>query len=192
MKFRRLAIVGAVALVCSLAAAARSAETLEETYERAKPAFEKAKLTLEEGVEAALKKVPEGKAVEAMFELEQGRAILEVELVSGTEHREVKIDAATGEVLSVEEQSEAEKNKREPEEEKTENEAATTAKTTLVQAIQIAREEVKNGKPFGACYHRHNGKLAVGVALFDGSMLKGVHIDPQTGKVLEVKDENIK
>lgn len=192
MKFRRLAMVGAVALVCSLAAAARSAETLDELYKRARPALEQAKLTLEEGVEAALKKVPEGKAVEAMLEMEQGRAVVEIEMVSGTEHRYVEIDAATGEVLSVEDQPAADKNKREEEEEKTENEAATTAKTTLAEAIQIAREEVKNGKPFGACYHRKNGKLAVGVALFDGSMLKGVHIDPQTGKVLEVKEENIK
>jgi uncharacterized membrane protein YkoI len=192
MKFRQLAVFGAVALVCSFAVVARSAETGKERYERAKPALEKAKLTLEQGVEAAMKKVPEGKAVEAETKLEQGRAIFEVEMVSGTEHREVRIDAATGEVLSVEEQPESRKNKRELEEEKTENEAATTSKTTLAEAIQIAREEVKNGKAFDVCFHRRNGKLAVGVELFDGSMIKAVHIDPQTGKVLEVKEESIK
>src|SRR6185437_584186 len=103
MKYRHLAVAGAVALVCSFAALSRAAEDEQQEYARAKAGLAKAKLTLEQAVEAAVTKVPHGKAVEAATETEQQGTVFEVAVISGKKHMEVQVDAATGEILGVEE-----------------------------------------------------------------------------------------
>ncbi|HUY92577.1 MAG TPA: PepSY domain-containing protein [Pirellulales bacterium] len=193
MKYRSLAIAGAVALACSLAAVTRAGEDKQQEFERAKAGLEKAKLTLAEAVEAASKKVPDGKAVEAEIETEAGGAAFEVEVVSGTKHLEVKVDADNGDILGVEEEveeeEEARKGEKKPDDEQLENEAAATSKISLLHAIRTASKEVEGGKPFEASFARHNGLLAIEVELLDGSEIKEVFVDAQTGAVLEVKQE---
>jgi uncharacterized membrane protein YkoI len=194
MKYRHLAVAGAVALVCSFAALSRAAEDEQQEYARARAGLAKAKLTLEQAVEAAVKKVPHGKAVEAAIENEKQGTVFEVEVISGKKHMEVQVDAATGEILGVEEEDEekeeAAKGEDEPDDEELENEAAANSKTTLVQAIRAASKEVASGKAFDASFLRHEGKLAIEVELLDGSKVKVVHVDAQTGKLLKVKDES--
>lgn len=193
MNYRRLAVAGAVALGCSLAAAVWAGEDEQQEFERAKAGLERAKLTLAEAVEAALKKVPDGKAVEAEIETDAAGPAFEVEVVSGMKHLEVKVDAGSGEILEVEEEveeeEEARKGEKSPDDEQLENEAAASAKLSLLQAIAAAVKEAPTGKPFEAGFHRHDGLLAVEVELLDGSLIKEVHVDAMTGSILEVKQE---
>lgn len=193
MNYRRLAVAATVALACSLAAAARAGEGEQQEFERAKAGLERAKLTLAEAVEAALKKVPDGKAVEAEIETDATGAAFEVEVVSGTKHLDVKVDAVSGEILEVEEEveeeEEARKGEKTPDDEQLENEAAASAKLSLLQAIAAAVKQAPGGKPFEANFHRHDGLLAVEVELLDGKLIKEVHVDAMTGSILEVKQE---
>lgn len=186
-----LAIAGAVALTCSLSVLARAGEEERQERERAKAGLERARLTLAQAIEAALQKVPGGKAVEAEIESEAGATAFEVELVSGTKHLEVKVNADNGEILGVreevEEEEEARKGEREPDDEQLENEAAATAKISLLHAVHTAVKEVAGGKPFEAGFVRHDGLLAIEIELLDGSEIKDVFVDAQTGAVLEVR-----
>ena len=152
----------------------------------------KAKLTLAEAVDAALKKVPKGKAVEAGLEHGDDGTVFLIEVVSGKKHLEVEIDSATGEALDVEEENEAteeaEKGADEPDDEELENEAAATSKTSLADAIRTATKEVKKGKAFNAEFQREQGKLVIEIELLDGDDVKVVNIDAKTGKMLKVKN----
>lgn len=193
MNYRRLAVAATVALACSLAAAARAGEDEQQEFERAKAGLERARLTLAEAVEAALKRVPDGKAVEAEIETDATGAAFEVEVVSGTKHLDVKVDAVSGEILEVEEEveeeEEARKGEKTPDDEQLENEAAASAKLSLLQAIAAAVKEAPSGKPFEASFHRHDGLLDVEVDLLDGKLIKEFHVDAMTGSILEVKQE---
>lgn len=190
MKYRYLALVTVMATTFSLAAAA-SGDDARQEYARAKAGLAKAKLTLVEAVEAALKKVPKGKAVEAGLEHGEDQTVFVIEVVSGKKHLEVEIDSATGEVLGVEEEhEEAEEGKKgtdEPDDEGVENEAAASSKTSLADAIRTASKEVKKGKAFDAEFRRDQGKLIVEVQLLDGEDVRVVNIDAKTGKMTKVK-----
>ena len=60
-----------------------------------------AKVSVLKAVEAALKKVP-GKATGVEMEIEKGKAIIEVKIFNEGKSWEVEVDAATGEVIEVE------------------------------------------------------------------------------------------
>jgi uncharacterized membrane protein YkoI len=190
MKWKYLAIAALMVVTCSLASFALDDDT-DKDYARAKAGLAKAKLTLADAVDAAVKKVPKGKAVEAGLEHGKDATVFVIEVVSGAKHLEVEIDAATGEVLGVEEENEeteaAAKGTDEPDDEELENEAASTSKTPLADAIRTATKEVKEGKAFDAEFEREQGKLVVEVELLDGDHVKVVHIDAKTGKMLKVQ-----
>jgi uncharacterized membrane protein YkoI len=190
MKCKHLAIATVMAATCSFAAFA-SDDDADKDYALAKAGLAKAKLTLADAVDAALKKVPKGKAVEAGLEHGEDGTVFLIEVISGKKHLEVKIDSATGEALDVEEENEAaeeaEKGTDEPDDEELENEAAATSKTLLADAIRTAAKEVKKGKAFDAEFRREQGKLVIEIELLDGDDVKVVNIDAKTGKMLKVK-----
>ena len=193
MKHQYLTLAAVILAVCTFSVAASEGDDRQDQA-RAKAGLAKAKLTLAEAVDAALKKVPKGKAVEAGLERGQRGTVFVVEVVSGQEHLEVEIDAATGEALDVEEENEsseeANKGTDEPDDEELENEAAATSKTSLADAIRTASKEVKKGKAFDAEFRREQGKLVIEVELLDGDDVKVVNIDAKTGKMLKVKKDD--
>lgn len=193
MKHKYLILAAVILANYSFVIAAASADVRQD-QSRAKAGLAKAKLSLAEAVDAALKKVPKGKAVEAGFDRREQGAVYVVEVVSGQKHLEVEIDAATGEALGVEEENEtseeATKGSDEPDDEELENEAASSSKTSLADAIRTASKEVKKGKAFDAEFRREQGKLVIEVELLDGEDVKVVNIDAKTGKIVKVqKDE---
>lgn len=190
MKCTYLALAAVITTALAFAAVASDDQDRQD-YARAKAGLAKAKLTLADAVDAALKKVPKGKAVEAGLEHGEDGTVFVIEVVSGAKHLEVEIDSATGEVLGVEEENEeAEERAKgtdEPDDEELENEAALTSKTSLADAIRTAAKEVKKGKAFDAEFQREQGKLVVEVELLDGDHVKVVNIDAKTGKMLKVQ-----
>ena len=177
-------VTGTIALL--FGAVAWAAETKEdETKEHAnaKKAVVKAKITLREAVEIALKKIPNGKAVEAELETEDDGIEYEVEIIAEGKHMKVEIDPTTGAVKEVE----AEKDE-EGDDEKAE-EAAAKAPITLLQAIDAAQKSVPGGKAFEAKAEMEDGKLIFEVEFVVGDKIMEVEVDATTGKVLEVKEE---
>jgi uncharacterized membrane protein YkoI len=193
MKCTYLALAAVVATTSTFATLA-SADLDRQDYARAKAGLAKAKLTLADAVDAALKKVPKGKAVEAGLEHGEDETVFVIEVVSGAKHLEVEIDSATGEVLGVEEENEETeeraKGSDEPDDEELENEAASSSKTSLADAIRTATKEVKKGKAFDAEFQREQGKLVVEVELLDGDQIKVVQIDAKTGKLLKAQNNH--
>lgn len=64
----------------------------------------RAKVTLVQAIETALKEVPNGRAYEAELENEDGKLVYEVAIVVRDRCKEVTVDAMTGKVLEVEDE----------------------------------------------------------------------------------------
>jgi len=64
----------------------------------------RAKVTLAQAIEIALKEVPNGRAYEAELEDEDGKLVYEVAIVAGDRCKEVTVNAMTGKVLGVEDE----------------------------------------------------------------------------------------
>jgi uncharacterized membrane protein YkoI len=62
------------------------------------------KTTFAQAIATALDKVKDGKPFEVELDSEDGKTIIEVELLSGNKIMQVEIDAVTGKVLEVEEE----------------------------------------------------------------------------------------
>ena len=193
MKTETLALVFLALGLCSAPAWADEDEAKE--HANAKIALGKAKLTMEQAVAAALKRLPDGKAVEAELELEGDDVVFEVEVVTGGKHMEVKLDAISGKIKAVEEEGKADdKDENDGEDEGDEDEQAETdiaakAKITLSQAIATALKQVPGGKAFEAESERDDDKLIFEIELLAGDKVMEVEIDAMTGKVLEVEEE---
>ena len=65
----------------------------------------------------------------------------------------------------------------------------TTVPTTFAQAIALAKEKVKDGKPFEIELEEDDGKSLIEVELLAGDKVMEVEIDAATGKVLSVEEE---
>jgi uncharacterized membrane protein YkoI len=72
----------------------------------AKKVLQVSKVTFAQAIASAREKVKDGKAFSVELELENGKAIVEVELLSGSKVMKVEIDAATGKVLETKEEKE--------------------------------------------------------------------------------------
>jgi uncharacterized membrane protein YkoI len=161
-------------------------------HAQARANLPKAKITLAEAVEIAMKKVPDGKAVEAVLQMHDNRLQFEVEIVTGKRHQEVEIDAMTGKVLQVEDEQqekreEAESAEEHKETEALETEAAATAKFTLLKAIHAALKDVKGSQAFEANFEREKGKLVISVELLAGDQIEEAEFDAMTGKLVEIE-----
>ena len=77
-----------------------------ENLADAKKVLAASKITFAQAIATAKKKVEGGKPFEVEMELEDGKSIIEVELLAGTKIMKVEIDAISGKVLEVEEEKE--------------------------------------------------------------------------------------
>lgn len=77
-----------------------------ENLAEAKKVLASSKVTFAKAIATAKGKVEGGKPFECEFELEDGKSIIEVELLAGTKVMKVEIDAVSGKVLEVEEEKE--------------------------------------------------------------------------------------
>jgi uncharacterized membrane protein YkoI len=170
-------------LVISPARAADKEEAKE--HEEAKNALAEAKISLAQAVEIALKAVPGGKAVEAEIDLEGADDVdFDVEVIVDGAHKKVEIDGVTGKVEVIEKEAD-----EKDEEEKTEA-AVASSQTTLLQAIEIALKAVPGATAYKAEPQMEKGKLIWEVEVMSGDQFKDVEIDPATGKVLEVENDD--
>lgn len=181
----RLSILFAAALLATQLPAAEDVEHEDQAMmiANAKKHLAKAKLTLEDAITLALKKYPDGHAVEAGFEVEDDDYDYVVEIASGGRHHEVEIDALTGKVEGDEEEPAAESNK-----EDNENTAAKS-KITLIVAMNAALEAVGGAET--RCFqiepHLKAAKLVYDIHLLSGKQAHEVWVDGVTGKVTSQK-----
>ena len=172
------------------AAPAWAGEDESQEHARARIALGKAKLTMEQAITAALRELPDGKAIEAELELEGDDVIFEVEIISGGKHMEVEFDATDGKLREVaEENPEHEGEEAEHEDEQAETEIAK-ARITLSKALAAALAQVPGGRAFEAKAEREEDKLVFEFELLsvDNRVLE-VEVDATTGKVLKVEQE---
>jgi uncharacterized membrane protein YkoI len=179
-----------VALACGvLVAAARAKDKDDEASEHAaaKKGLAKAKITLSEAVQAALKKVPGGKAVQAEMEVEGDKVEFAVEVIAPNgKHMETEVNAVTGVVGDV---TEEKKVADDDEDDEKAEDAAAKASVTLLQAMAAAQKRVPDGKPFEASSEMENGKLVFSVEFLSGDKIFEAQVDPVTGKVIKVEEE---
>ncbi|HVC99095.1 MAG TPA: PepSY domain-containing protein [Pirellulales bacterium] len=192
MRKNSLGIVAFAAPLLAAFAWAAGDEAKEDAHARAN--LPKAKITLAEAVEIAMKKVPDGKAVEAELEMKADHLQFVVEIVTGKRHHEVEIDAVSGKVTKTEiedqEKLEAGETAEEHEEnEALETEAAATAKFTLLKAIHAALKDVKGSKAFEANFEREEGKLVISVELLAADEISEAEFDAMTGKLIEIEKQ---
>lgn len=77
-----------------------------EDLDNAKKVLAASKVTFAQAIATAKGKVEGGKPFEVEMEIEDGKSIIEVELLVGAKVMKVEIDAASGKVLEVEEEDE--------------------------------------------------------------------------------------
>lgn len=180
-----------VILVCGILAAAASAKDKDDEareHATAKNGLAKAKITLSDAVQAALKKVPGGKAVQAEMEIERDKVEFAVEVIAPNgKHMETEVDAITGVAGAVREEKQGDDD--DEDDEKAE-EAAAKASVTLLQAVAEAQKRVPDGKPFEASSEMENGKLVFSVEFLSGDKILEAQVDPATGKVIKVEEES--
>ena len=133
-------------------------------------------------LKAAATKVPGSQAVESGFEVDKDQLFFYVEVIAGAKHQDVVIDAKSGKVLSV-----ADTEGEEAKEKKIE-EAATKARFTMKQAIEIAQRQVPRGKPYESIADRDGTTLVYVVSLLTSDKFVAVLIDANSGKVLTMEE----
>ncbi len=145
----------------------------------------KATIDLSKALSVAEARVPKGKALYAVTEIEDDKPLFEVFLLVGKSVTEVEVDVVTGEVSKVEENEDDEIDDL-PEVKK----ALKASKITLAEAIATAIKKVKKGKPFEASVELDDGEPKMYVAFLVGEKVTEVEIDAVTGKVLAVDTED--
>ncbi len=169
--------------LCLLAASAQAADDAEAAvHASVKKHLPKAKLTLEEAIDLALKKHPDGQAVEAGFEVEAGDYDYIIEISSGGKSYEVEVDAVSGKIEDDAEVTDAEAD------EQAAAQAVAKSKVPLSKAIAAALEAVGGkARAFDAGPRLADGKLVFEIGLLSGKDIYDVHVDSGTGKVLAQK-----
>ena len=123
-----------------------------------------------------------GKALEAELEAEKGRVVVEVETLKDGVVAEVKIDAASGEILGVEEEKESEK-------EVAEKAAALQASTVTLAGGILKAEAETGGRAIEAELEAEKDGVELEVKVVkDGTELE-VQINAATGAVVKVEKE---
>lgn len=89
----------------------------EEALANVRQAIEASKTTFREAITVAQQPVEGGRPFEVELELQDGKAVMEVELLADEKIMSVEIDAARGDVLEVEQEAELEEHEHKEEEE---------------------------------------------------------------------------
>jgi uncharacterized membrane protein YkoI len=160
----------------------------------AKEALAKAKVTMVQALETALKEGKGAKPFKIDLEMEEGKAIYDVELLDGSKGPEMEIDAVSGRVNKVESVEEQEKedagraSKEEQEEARQKvvgAKAMALAKLTLTQAVQAAEKEVAGSKAYSAILGLEGDKPAYDVKVMTGDKSMEIEIDAVNGRALK-------
>ena len=163
------AVLAAVIAATSLGAyAATTSGTSAKTA-----AFEQAAVSAEQAVRAAAQKVP-GQATEVDFKHKNGQSYYEVEIVSGNQKPEVRVDANNGQVLD---------SKVEQDDEK---EATPNAAISIEQAIAAAQSKT-GGKVKEAELENENGQAVYKVETVSGTQEHDVIINAANGQVISAQ-----
>jgi uncharacterized membrane protein YkoI len=155
----------------------------KKEHETARSVLSKAKVDLSTAIETAQKKIPTGKPLFAITEVEHGTMQFDVYLLVGDSATEVEVDVVTGEVGKVEEGEDKEVEHL-PEAKK----GVSESKVTFAQAIALATSKVPGGKPFEIEYEMEDGKLVIEIELLADDKIMEVEIDAMTGNVVEVEE----
>ena len=144
----------------------------------------KAKISLAQASEAALKEVPGGKVVEAELDVDDDEVAFEVEIASADgKHLTFEVDARSGKV-------EAGETEDEDDEDEEEDRAVAKAATSLLQAIDAAQEKMPGGRPFAASSELRRGKLVYAIDVLAGDDVTEVRVDAETGKIKPDEDDD--
>ena len=127
----------------------------------------------------ALRKVPNSREVEAELEVDGDEIDFIVEVIAGGKHQNVEVDAVTGQVEGVEDETDEDKDYLKLEEE------AQKAKITLLRAIDIAAKKFVGGKVFEASPDKNEKtkKLVYYIQLLVRDKLVEVEVDAMTGSM---------
>ena len=134
----------------------------------------KAAYPLTEAIQKATPLAKEGVLVSAELEDDNGKAVYVVEFAVDKKMIEIKLDAATGELI------------KKDVEEDDKSDIVKACKLPLTRGIEIAAARVQ-GKPVAAEAEIEDGKPILETKIFaDGKLLK-VKVDAVTGEVLKIK-----
>lgn len=183
---KRMVVAAALVLSFGTAAAYGRPEGVSEEdaelQELAKKQLSKAVISLADAVRIALRRVPDSRAVEAELYLDDDELDFVVEVIAGGKHREVTVNAKTGNFTSADDESEETGKEHKLEE------AVAKANISLHDAIDVAMKKVPKGQPFQISPAMEDGKLVYEVELLVGDKVKEVAVDPDNGDVVYVED----
>jgi uncharacterized membrane protein YkoI len=185
----------AVLAGCLLIAPVRSDDTKDSPKGEAKVAMAKeilgkSNIGLDKALEAAQKKVPDGKPLAVRLEMKDGKGRFGTYFMAGDTIKEVEIDAATGDVVRSRDQQASERVNGETLAQA--GQAQKGATISIAQAIDISTKKVKDGKPFEAEVRMKSGKAVVEVELLTGDRVVKVQVDATDGKSVTVEDSKEK
>ena len=149
-----------------------------------KKVLDDAKITLEEAMTTAQKKVPEGKLLVARTEQDETKSKFGFYFLVGNKVQEVELDVVSGDILKNEEKKNVEKSKKLVNAKK----ALKGAKVSFKQALEIAGNKVKGGKPFEVEMELDGDRAIVEVEFLVGGKISRVRIDARDATKVEVVD----
>ena len=143
-----------------------------------------AKITLEDALAAAQKKVPGGKPLVARAELDENKSKFGFYFLVGDKVQEVELDVTNGDILKNEEKKNVAKSKKLVNAKK----ALKGAKVSFAKALEIASTKVKDGKPFEVEMELDGDRAIVEVEFLVGGKISRVRIDAKDATKVEVVD----
>lgn len=174
-------VAGIVTLAFVAAGRAEEGRMLREI----KQAAAGAKISLTQAIEAAQKEVADGRVIEAALEWDQQPAGYAVDLLVGDKVKKAKIDAATGKVLDVKDETLDEEEASEIAELK---KALAGVKVTPAEAIAAAEKEIKDGQALSIELSVENGKAGYDVSLLQGDKVMDGTVAAAAGKLSDVEE----
>ncbi|WP_373745871.1 PepSY domain-containing protein [Neisseria dentiae] len=138
-------------------------------------AFEQAAVSAGQAVQAASQKV-QGRATAVDFKHKNGQSHYQVEIVSGNQKHEVRVDANSGQVLD----SKAEQNRKQ--------ETIPNAAISIEQAIAAAQSK-NGGKAKDAELDNENGQAVYKVETVSGTQKHDVVVNAGNGQVISAQPD---
>ena len=177
LKLKLTPIVLALSVAATAAATVVYADNQKQQNEQA--ALDGAKIGLIGAIEHAEAQA-KGRALEAELERKDGAYVYEIEVVGAAGVTELRMDPATGKVLS----SGPEKAQDIDEDEARERAGLANTRINLAQAVTAAEQHLQGGKAKAAGLEAEDSKLMYEVEVLKGGKAFEVNVDPASGKVL--------
>lgn len=150
-----------------------------------KLAASSAQITAQQAIATAMKTAPpKAMLVEVELFLQGETPVFELGFLSGTGEHEVVVHATSGKVLDTEEAGEEEDDA----DDELDPNALQAARTSLLQAIGTAMDEVRGATVVGAEAELEGGDIEYEITLLAGGVFREVKLDAD-GKVREVEQE---